>query len=58
MINSAGVIRGSERLTAPEKITYQSFDSLLIHAYLYSPRSRKGGKKYQGLLFIHSGPTN
>ena len=57
-LTSAGVNPAlTERLTAPEKITYQSFDGLVIHAYLYSPRSRES-KKYPGLLFIHGGPTN
>ena len=58
-LTSAGVDPAlTEHLTAPEKITYQSFDGLVIHAYLYSPRSREGGEKYPGLLFIHGGPTN
>ena len=48
----------TEQLTAPEKITYQSFDGLVIHAYLYSPRNRDAGEKYPGLLFIHGGPTS
>ena len=40
-LTSAGVDPAlTEHLTAPEKITYQSFDGLVIHAYLYSPRSR------------------
>ena len=29
--------RLTERLAAPEKIAYQSFDGLVIHAYLYRP---------------------
>ena len=58
-LTSAGVDPAlTEHLTAPEKITYRSFDDLVIHAYLYSPRSREGGEKYPGLLFIHGGPTN
>ena len=58
-LTSAGVDPAlTEHLTAPEKITYQSFDGLVIHAYLYSPRIREGGEKYPGLLFIHGGPTN
>ena len=58
-ITSAGIDRAlTDRLTAPEKITYQSFDGLVIHAYLYSPESRGGDEKYPGLLFIHGGPTN
>ena len=50
--------RLAERLAAPEKIAYQSFDGLVIHAYLYSPENRSGDEKYPGLLFIHGGPTN
>ena len=50
------------RLAVPEKVTYESFDGLTIHAYLYSPESRperrEEGEKYPGLLFIHGGPTN
>ncbi|MDE2715739.1 MAG: S9 family peptidase [Chloroflexota bacterium] len=58
-LTSAGVDPAlTEQLTAPEKITYQSFDGLVIHAYLYGPRSRERGDKYPGLLFIHGGPTN
>lgn len=50
--------RLTERLAAPEKIAYQSFDGLDINAYLYSPENRSGDEKYPGLLFIHGGPTN
>ena len=58
-LTSAGVDPAlTEHLTATEKITYRSFDGLVIHAYLYSPRSREGGEKYPGLLFIHGGPTD
>ncbi len=58
-LTSAGVDPAlTEHLTVPEKITYQSFDGLVIHAYLYSSRSREGDEKYPGLLFIHGGPTN
>jgi len=48
----------TERLTRPEKVAYQSFDGLTIHAYLYSPESRGDGQEYPGLLFIHGGPTS
>ncbi len=48
----------TERLTVPEKVTYESFDGLTIHGYLYSPESRNGGARHPGLLFIHGGPTN
>ena len=58
-LTNAGVENGlTERLAVPEKVTYESFDGLTIHAYLYSPNVRKEDKKYPGLLFIHGGPTN
>ncbi|MCY4653753.1 MAG: prolyl oligopeptidase family serine peptidase [Dehalococcoidia bacterium] len=47
-----------ERLTVPEKVTYESFDGLFVNGYLYSPESEDGGEKRPGLLFIHGGPTN
>ncbi len=58
-LTDAGIASGiTERLAVPEKITYESFDGLTIHAYLYAPQDRQGDKKYPGLLFIHGGPTN
>ena len=58
-LTNAGVARSiTERLAVPEKVAYESFDGLTIHAYLYSPESRNGGEKYPALLFIHGGPTN
>ena len=58
-LTDAGIEAGlTECLAAPEKVTYESFDGLTIHAYLYSPESREAGEKYPGLLFIHGGPTN
>ncbi len=58
-LTSARVDRAlTGRLTAPKKITYESFDGLVINAYLYSPVRREEGEKYPGLLFIHGGPTN
>ena len=43
-LTSAGVDPAlTERLAAPEKIAYESFDGLVINAYLYSPRRREGG---------------
>ena len=47
-----------KRMAVPEKVEYESFDGLVIHAYLYGPESRDEGEKYPGLLFIHGGPTN
>ena len=58
-LTNAGVERSlTECLAVPEKVTYESFDGLTIHAYLYSPESREGDEKHPGLLFIHGGPTN
>ena len=58
-LTNAGVESGlSDRLAVPEKVAYESFDGLTIHAYLYSPNGREEDKKHPGLLFIHGGPTN
>ena len=58
-LTDAGVADSiAERLTVPEKVTYESFDGLNIHAYLYNPNGRKEDKKHPGLLFVHGGPTN
>ena len=45
----------TERLTEPEKVSFQSFDGLTIHGYLYSPADKS--QKYPGLLYIHGGPS-
>ena len=58
-LTSAGVEVGlTEWLAEPQKVTYESFDGIIIHAYLYSPEGRDEGEKYPGLMFIHGGPTN
>ena len=58
-LTDSGVDRRlEERLAVPEKVAYQSFDGLVINAYLYSPGSREEVERYPGLLFIHGGPTN
>jgi dipeptidyl aminopeptidase/acylaminoacyl peptidase len=46
------------RLSAPEKVTYESFDGLEISAYLYSPPDRAPGDRFPGLVFVHGGPTS
>lgn len=46
----------TEKLIKPEKITFESFDGLSIHGYLYSPADKT--RTYPGLLYIHGGPTN
>ena len=58
-LTSSGVEVGlTERLAEPQKVTYESFDGLIIHAYLYRPESREERQKCPGLMFIHGGPTN
>ena len=46
------------RLTNPEKISYQSFDDREISAYLYAPPERKPGDRHPALFIVHGGPTN
>ncbi len=46
----------AERLVTPEKIVYESFDGLRIHAYLYRPRDAAG--PYPGIVWVHGGPTS
>lgn len=48
-------------LTAPEEITYKSFDGLEIHAFVQKPPDfdsgkNEAGKKYPLILNIHGGP--
>jgi dipeptidyl aminopeptidase/acylaminoacyl peptidase len=43
-------------LTAPEEITYKSFDGLEIHAFVQNPPDYQEGKKYPLILNIHGGP--
>ena len=44
-------------LIEPAKITYQSFDGLLVHAYLYKPETAHG-ERVPGIVFVHGGPTS
>ena len=46
-----------ERLVAPEKVNYQTWDGRQISAYLYRPPNRKPDERFPGLLWIHGGPT-
>lgn len=46
-----------ERLVAPEKVVYESFDGLQIHAYLYRPRHAALGQ-HPGIVWVHGGPTS
>ncbi len=48
----------ADRLVAPEKIVYQSFDGLPISAYLYAPPDRQPGQTFPAILWIHGGPTS
>ncbi|HEY3568373.1 MAG TPA: S9 family peptidase [Thermoanaerobaculia bacterium] len=43
-------------LTAPEEITYKSFDGEEIHAFVQKPPTYEAGKKYPLILNIHGGP--
>lgn len=43
-------------LTAPEEITYKSFDGREIHAFVQKPPDYVAGKKYPLILNIHGGP--
>jgi len=43
-------------LTAPEEITYKSFDGKEIHAFVQKPPNYKAGEKYPLILNIHGGP--
>ncbi len=48
----------AQRLLAPEKIAYKTFDGLDIHAYLYKPAMMKPGKKYPVIVWTHGGPSS
>jgi dipeptidyl aminopeptidase/acylaminoacyl peptidase len=43
-------------LTAPEEITYKSFDGREIHAFVQKPVDFDKGRKYPLILNIHGGP--
>jgi len=43
-------------LTAPEEITYKSFDGREIHAFVQKPPDYVAGRKYPLILNIHGGP--
>jgi len=43
-------------LTAPEEITYKSFDGREIHAFVQKPPDYAAGKRYPLILNIHGGP--
>jgi len=44
-----------DRLIAPEKVAYRTFDGLDINAYLYRPAS---GGPHPGIVWVHGGPTS
>lgn len=46
-----------ERLIAPEKVAYRTFDGLDINAYLYRPAGEPG-RRYPGIVWVHGGPTS
>ncbi|HEX9944125.1 MAG TPA: S9 family peptidase [Thermoanaerobaculia bacterium] len=43
-------------LTAPEEITYKSFDGREIHGFVQKPPDFKPGRRYPLILNIHGGP--
>lgn len=43
-------------LTAPEEVTYKSFDGLGVHAFVQKPPDYQAGKAYPLILNIHGGP--
>jgi len=47
---------GELDLTAPEEITYKSFDGREIHAFVQKPPGFSPRKKYPVILNIHGGP--
>jgi dipeptidyl aminopeptidase/acylaminoacyl peptidase len=47
----------ADQLVAPEKIVYESFDGLPIHAYLYRPRGPVT-ERLPGIMWVHGGPTS
>ena len=46
-----------ERLVTPEKIAYESFDGLKIHAYVYRP-AHAASQHHPGIVWVHGGPTS
>ncbi|MBI5029053.1 MAG: S9 family peptidase [Chloroflexi bacterium] len=47
-----------DRIVAPKKIAYKTFDGLMINAYLYTPPAPLNGQRYPGIMWIHGGPTS
>ena len=56
-LTSSGLVGSGQHLVSPEKVSYQSFDGLEIHAYLYRPTRIDEGALSPGILWIHGGPT-
>jgi dipeptidyl aminopeptidase/acylaminoacyl peptidase len=44
-------------LVTPEKIVYEGFDGLPIHAYLYRP-PQSAPDRHPGIVWVHGGPTS
>lgn len=51
-----GELFGKLELTAPEEITWKSFDGKVIHGWLQKPPEYAEGKAYPMILNIHGGP--
>lgn len=48
----------SERLAAPEKIAFESFDGRAINAYHYLPTATRADERYPVVVIVHGGPTS
>ena len=45
-------------LLVPEKVRYQTFDGLMIDAYLYKPPHLRPGQRVPAIVLAHGGPTS
>ncbi|MBI4499578.1 MAG: S9 family peptidase [Gemmatimonadetes bacterium] len=46
-----------KQLLVPEKVTYRTFDGLVINSYLYKPRNTRPGERLPAIVLTHGGPT-
>lgn len=47
-----------EHVSAPQEISFRSFDGLYIQGFLYLPPGQREGVKYPALVQVHGGGTN
>lgn len=47
-----------KQLIVPEKVTYPTFDGLMINAYLYRPSDLRPGERVPAIILAHGGPTS